>query len=199
MKRFLSGIIIFFLIYFVISDSSFATEQAKVSLFAEKLDKSSVAGEINDRLLKKYIPVKLTVINKSKDSLILSDKIFYIDKQNKEHKISNINILFQNTKKHPFRRAVLVGIPSTVLTLGLFSLPAISLSLADSISCNDNLENNIEKTRFTPHHLFENESYSSYIFVPYKYKNIEQVIIKNLSFENNEDFDLKTKISEENL
>lgn len=174
--------------------ASYAADKSKIVIEAEKLDPLYLTGEIDKRILKKYIPVRLNISNKEQETLALSDKIYYL-MGDKMFKIPNSSVIFEKTKRHTVRRAILVGIPAVPVLLLVFSPIAIGASVAHSITANGTLEDNIKKNNFTPKHLFNNDSYSAYIFIPKVHKNTEKIMIKG-SFNDGVPFDLYVPIAE---
>ncbi|HBH19038.1 MAG TPA: hypothetical protein DDX14_08930, partial [Cyanobacteria bacterium UBA9579] len=144
-----------------------------------------------------YIPIRLTVKNTSEDKIQLSKNIYYINEYGEKHLIPSSAIIYEETKRHTVRRAILLGIPLSIITFLVFTPVVIGGVSAYSISANEKLGDNIKKHTLKPHHLFENDTYSTYIFIPKKHKNAKEIVVKNILINDEVSFDLQTPISDE--
>lgn len=201
MKKICTFYLLFSFIYMCLASICFADtkyDKDNVLITAQKTEKINLEGEINKRIMKKFTPVKLTITNKSNSDILLSNKIYYIDKNNEEHKIPTTNLIYKKTRRHTTRRAIIWGISATVLTFGFFAIPAIAGSIAYCATTNGTLEDNIRKNNFKPNHVFNNDSYSAYVFIPNKYKKVKNIIIKEVSFDNDKTFYLSAPVIENN-
>ncbi|MFH0702272.1 MAG: hypothetical protein V2B14_01875 [bacterium] len=202
MKKFLTIFLLFNFIYLLMGQTvCFAGDKNKIIFKAERINKKFAEEEIDKKVLEKYMPIKINVSNKSDGPIFLSNQIFYVE-DGKIFKIPNSTIIFNSTKRHTVRRAFLIGIPVTVLTLGILTVPSVIGSITYTVTTNGTMEDNIKRANFKKTHIFEKNSYSAYVFIPNKHKNATDIIIKNVDFENdanNEIFDLKTIITDETL
>jgi len=188
-KKFFVFYLLTCLIYLSFTQVSFAFDASKVIVYAEKINPQSLMGEVDKKVLKKYIPVRLTVKNNSEDQIQLSKNVYYINEYGEKHLIPSSAIIFEETKRHTVRRAILSSISLFVFVIGGVA--------AYSITQNAKLEDNIKKYNFKPQHLFENDTYSTYIFIPKKHKNAKEIVVKNILINDEKSFDLQTPISDE--
>lgn len=164
---------------------------------AEKPDSFTLKGYFDERILKKYYPIMLTVKNKDKRTLNTGEKIFYADETGKSKKTTGYMQIYENTKANVVNRAVLVGIPVTILTFGLLTLPLTAVSITHSTTINEDLENNIMKNSFRTRHLFENDTYTAFVFIPNSQKNVSEITLKDADFEGGEKFSLSAKVKDD--
>lgn len=194
MKKIFALFLVVILSYFNSATINLANPSEKVIITAEKPDALYLESEINKRVLKKYIPVKLTIKNKSDKEISLSDKVFFIKINGQETKAPSSNLVYENTKRHSVRRTFLIGIPVTILSFGFLAVPAFVGIPALSATANGNLQDNINKVKYKPRHLYDNDSLSGYVFIPKKEKNISSIIIKDAGYGDDETFDLKVNL-----
>ena len=171
-------------------------EDNQVTLTAVTISSPLVDDRISKRIFKKYIPVKITVTNNSKKELSLTNKVFYVNNEGKEIKAPSSAQVFENVKKHTARRAILIGIPVTAATFGILTFPIVAGSIAYCVTTNGTLDDNIKKNNFRSRNLYSQDSYSAYIFVPKKDKNLTSVLIKDVATDSDKTFDSKANIDE---
>jgi len=200
----LSGFLTLFCV--LIACSCFAQESNKpqdtankVTLTAEIPDIIAVKSDIDKRVLKKYYPIRLSIKNNDKRTLDTGERIFYTDNKGENHKIYGYKHVYENTKLNSANRAILVGIPVTILTFGILTLPITAVSVTHSTTTNENLESNLMKNTFRTRHLFKDDVYTAMIFIPKSEKDVSQVIIKDTRFDDGETLDLTAKVTNENL
>lgn len=198
MKKCLVLYVLISFIHLCFTPVCFALDKENILFSAEKVDSESVTGEIHSRVLKKYIPIKLIIENKADNPLLLTKKL-YVLSNNKEYRVHNTAEIFRNTRLHTIRRAISWGIPATILTFGILAIPAIGGSIAHSVTTNGYIEENIKKINYKSRTLYEKDYYVSYIFIPKNMKGISEVIIKDVSYEDQEPFDIKANIEDGNL
>jgi len=168
-----------------------------VQFIVEKPDSLSLKGYFNERILKKYYPIRLTVKNKDKRTLNTGEKIFYTDETGKSKKTSGYMQIYENTKLNAVNRAVLIGVPVTILTFGLLTLPVTAVSITHSTTSNENLENNIMKNTFRTRHLFENDTYTAFVFIPNSQKDVSEITLRDADFDGGEKFSLSAKVNKD--
>jgi|GEM_PF-3563177 len=186
--------LIFSLIYLHFIPVCFANEVNKVRFNAEKVDKSELIGEIDKLVLKKYIAIRLDISNKGDKEILLPDKVYYIYKGVK-YKTPSGTIVYQKTKRHTVIRGFVTTIAVFPLIMFIVGIPIIAGAVAYSSTSNGNLEDNIKKNIFKQKHLFDDDYYSTYVFIPKKHKKATEIIIKDAS-DDEQTFDLKALLSE---
>lgn len=187
--------LIFSIIYLYLAPLCYADEVNKVRFNAEKVDKSFLTGEVDKLVFKKYIAVRLEVSNKNDKEISIPDKIYYIHK-GVTYKAPSAVKVYSNVKRHTIMR----GVGTTIITFPLIvfclvNIPIVAGTVAYSSSSNGNLEDNIKKNIFKPKHLFDDDYYSTYVFIPKKHKRATEIIIKDVSLDE-QIFELKSSISE---
>ncbi|OGI31683.1 MAG: hypothetical protein A2287_05275 [Candidatus Melainabacteria bacterium RIFOXYA12_FULL_32_12] len=198
-KKYFTFYLLICFIYFSFVQASFAFDQSKVIMEAEKINLQNLVGEVDKRILKKYIPVRITVTNKNNAKVQLSNKVYYFTEDGKKYIIPSSAVIFEKTKRHTIRRAVLAAIPVTLVTFLILTPAAMGGVIAYCSSANGKLEDNIKKHNLKPRHLFEDDSHSAYVFIPKKYKGVSEIIIKDVIFNDEQTFDLRAPISDEYL
>lgn len=192
MKKIIAFCLVF-LAMFLVNPYCCAQELANIVFTAEKYDKASSEGIIDKRIFAKYQVVKIEVDNKSKDNIFISNKIYYSNNTN-NYKMQSSDNIFSKTKRHTLRRSILWGVPVTVLTFGFLTVPVVAGTIAYSISANGTLEDNIKRNLAKPKHLYEGDIYTGYVFIPKKYKNVSEILIKDVLINDNDSVELKTHI-----
>ncbi|MDD3012347.1 MAG: hypothetical protein PHC34_01420 [Candidatus Gastranaerophilales bacterium] len=194
MRKNLILYLIFSIIYFYSAPLCFADEINRVKFNAEKVDKSFLIGEVDKLILKKYIAVRLDISNKNDKDILLPDKIYYVYKGVK-YKTPSSTLVYQKTKRHTVIRGFATTIAVFPLIFFIVGIPIIAGTVAYSSTSNGNLESNIKKNIFKSKHIFDDEYYSTYVFIPKKHRNAAEIIIKEVSFDE-QTFDLRSPISE---
>jgi len=188
MRKYLIIHIIFSLFYLTVSPLCFANEINKVKLTAEKVDKSALIGEVDKLVLKKYIAVRLDISNKNSREISLPYNVYYVYR-GISYKIPSNALIYQKAKRH----TVLRGIITFPLVICILGAVVFIGTITYSSTSNGTLEDNIKKNTFKPKHLFEDDYYSTFVFIPKKHKKATEIIIKNVSDGDNT-FDLESNI-----
>jgi len=194
MRKNLILYLILSIIYLYLAPFCLADEINQVKFNAEKVDKSLLVGEIDKLVLKKYIAIRLDISSKNDKEILLPDRIYYVYNGVK-YKTPTGTMIFQKTKRHTVIRGFVTTIAVFPLILFFIGIPIIAGAVAYSSSSNGNLEGNIKKKIFKPKHLFDDNYYSTYIFIPKKHKKATEIIIKDVS-NDEQTFDLRSPISE---
>jgi hypothetical protein len=194
MRKILIPYLIFCIIYLQFAPICFAGEMNQVRFDAEKVDKSNLIGQIDKLVLKKYIAVRLDISNKNEKEILLPDKVYYVYKGVK-YKTPSATFVYSKTKRHTVIRGFVTTIAVFPLILVLVGIPIIAGTVVYSSTSNGNLEDNIKKNIFKSKHLFDDDYYSTYVFIPKKHKKATEIIIKDVS-NDEQTFDLNSSISE---
>lgn len=177
-----------------LSPLSFANEENKLVISAEKTDKSFLIGEVHSRVLKKYNPIKLTLVNKNSEAVKLPQMLTYELESGKIFKVPTSDVIFQKTKVNTAKRTVLSGFAGLII----FTIPAVAASSALCLTINSELQDNIERNLYRQKYLTQENTYTTYIFIPKKYKKVKNIMFKNICSEKNCS-DYKIPIQEESL
>jgi len=189
MKRFMSAILAVIFINSFLQNSCFAAE--KVSLLAREVNKEEYIGKIDGKILGKFYPVYLTVKNNSEETVKLPKTFYFADKNDDPHVIPDNVYIYEKTRLHMVRRAIIWGI----LGLGVAAVYTVPASISHTMYRNPVLKDSIEKNNFRKFTLLPSQEYSSFVFIPEKYKSPKSIVIKDIQPENGESFDIKTPVS----
>lgn len=195
LKKIFSVLLTGFLLYLYILPVYPADTKSLITLSAEKVDKETAIGDIDQKILDKFIPVKITISNRSNNSVILSNKFYYTDKSGNEFAAPSSAVIFEATKRHTIRRAVIWGL----IGLGPLSFVTVPASLAHSLTKNSNLNDNIEKINCKASHLYPKDYFSGYILVPKRHRDVSYIILKEISSDKGDSFDLKAPVNNNDL
>jgi hypothetical protein len=182
----------------LIKNQDYVKNPDNITFTAEKPDVLALKGDINNRILKKYYPIRLSVKNKDKRVLYTGDKFFYTDAKGENHKIYGYLPVYEKAKVNTTNRAIFVGTAVTILTFGTLTLPLTAVSVTHSTTTNEKLESNLMKNTFRAHHLFKDDFYTAFVFIPRSQKNVSEITIKDSCFEDGEKFNLSAKVTNEN-
>jgi len=212
MKKILTSCLIFNLLYlinFFQPLTCFSQETKDISISAEKINMMFVEDELNKRIFKKYVPIKVNITNKSKYPVDISNKIYLLANNGVEIKPPKAMYIYEKTAKHPMRRTVLMSFPGTigglaiiVFSFGILYYPGMALIVSSTMGTYNNATNsnyklkwNISDNMFTENTLKPDNNYSAYIFAPVKMeKYINGVVVKNCIYNKVERLDLTTKV-----
>jgi hypothetical protein len=190
MRKNLIIYLVFAIIYLHLPIKCLANESNNIKFSAEKVDKSYLVGEVDKMVLKKYFAVKLDILNKNNKEIAIPDNVYYFYKDN-IYKTHSSKMIYDKSKRHTIVRGI-ITFPFLILFV---TSPVFVGTITYSITANNNLEDNIKKNNFKPKHVFEDDDYSAYIFIPKKHKKLSEIIIKNVTLEEQK-FDIKTPVME---
>lgn len=196
--KLINKLLLFYLFLFFLQNNSLAQEYSpSVNLYATLVDRHSVEGELEPRIYKKYQILKLEIQNKTDDILYLPARAFYTNEKGQKIRVESAELILKKLKKHPIRRAVIISIPVTVLTWGIFTIPAFAASCLTSSSYNSRLQANINKNIYKVSVVPDRYTQEFYVFIPKKHKNLDKLIIENLYTDSLEPFTVEAKIEKE--
>lgn len=178
------------LFYLQLPVKCIAVSADNIKFSAEKVDKSYLVGEVDKLVLKKYYAVRLDIDNKSNNEIYVPDGVYYIY-DGKIYKTTSSQLLYDKTK----RKTIVRGIATFPFMVLFITCPIFIGTVTYSITANNKLEDNIKKVNFKPKHIFEDDDYSAYIFIQKKHKKLSEIIIKNVTIED-EKFELKTLVTD---
>lgn len=182
------------------SGAAFAESLNGLSGMAVRLDNSSMDTDIHKRLYKKYYPVRLTIINKSKDDIRLPSDMYFLSKGKVRGRVPSQEEAYNGAKIHTVRRAVLWCIPPATTVFLLIAVPVVATaSMATSAASNTSLKDSIEKVSFRPNYVFAGQTYEGYVFLPKRFKNANEVVLRNIVLKDGTRTDLIVPVSEESL
>lgn len=160
-----------------------------------KLSKDESKGIIDKKLHGKFKPYRLYLRNNTDKDLSFSRiKYFNTTHNNNKHEILKNITLYEKTKRHTARRAIVWG----VIGGGLLTLYFVPISIAHSKNMNEKLWDNIEKLSFKKRHLFAGEEIETYILIHKKHK-VKSITFKDVHFENDKRFNLTIPVTAKEL
>lgn len=182
------------------SGAAFAESLNGLSGMAVRLDNSSMDTDIHKRLYKKYYPVRLTIINKSKDDIRLSSDVYFLSKGKVRGRMPSHDEAYNVAKIHTVRRTILWCIlPATTVFL-LIAVPVVATaSMASSAASNMSLKDSIEKVRFRSNYVFAGQSYEGYVFLPKHMKSANEIVLRDILLKDGTHTDLIVPVSQERL
>lgn len=192
---FKKGLLVFIALLLT-NSACFAFDKSKIAVKAERIQPSLVSGELDQKILNKYIPIKVTISNYDSEKIKLSKNIYYTLDDVKAHAIPTSDEILKKTKRHPLRRALLIGLPITIVTfgIGVYSIPAF---IFQGIIANGHLEEKLNKNYLKVGYVFDNTERSGYVFIPKKDEKVSKLIFKNASCDNSaEMFDLEAQVND---
>ena len=178
----------FLLPLFLIQNTALAN--SGITIEAKLLNRIQAEQQFDSKLLGKYKPVELTIINNSGFSIKLPEKIYFKD-NNIVYSMPDNTKIYDKTKRHLVRRAAIWCLIGGGL-LSFFTTPA---SIAHTQFNNQKLQDCIIKNNYRHKLLFDKEKYSTYIFIPKKL-NIDTVLAKDISLYNGKTIDIESKVQQ---
>lgn len=172
--------------FFIASDFCLAEEktiQADISYC------NNLSNDLHRRVFKKYNVLEFNIYNNEKENFVIGNDVYYY-MNGKKYKVDNANGVYEKTKCHTIRRAVIWGI----IGGGVLSWVTVPPSLASSIMINNNLKDSIEKNIYRGHSLYSHDSYQKYIFLPKNHKKADSLIFKMTNSTDNTTVQYKFKI-----
>lgn len=168
-----------------------------ISLSAVLLDNRFVEGELDPKILKKYNIIKLELQNKTDKILFLPSTIFYTTSQGTKYRTESPPLIFKKLKKHAVRRATIITVPITILSLGLLTIPTFITSYVYSSNYNSKLQATLQRNSYHSTAVPDSSNYEIFVLIPKKYKDLEKLIIENIKVKEDSSFNLETVIGKE--
>jgi hypothetical protein len=168
-----------------------------ISLSAVLLDNRFVEGELDPKILKKYNIIKLELQNKTDEIIFLPSTIFYTTSQGTKYRTESPPLIFKKLKKHVIRRATIITVPVTILSLGILTIPTFIASYVYSSNYNSKLQATLQRNSYHSTAVPDSGNYEIFVLIPKKYKNLEKLIIENIKVKEAPSFNLETFIGKE--
>lgn len=171
--------------------------QTEIKISADLLDSRFVEGEIDPAVLKNYNIVKLELQNKTDEIIFLPASIFFTDSNNIKYRAESPQLIFKKLQRHPVRRATIISIPVTIISMGILTIPAFVASCVYSSNYNTKLLSGLQRNSYHSTAVADSDTYKIYVLIPKKYKEPKKLIIENIKTENGTPITLETFIGKE--
>ncbi len=136
--------------------------------------KNDVANKIRD----KYIPVRISIINKSGKLLqIPRENVYFLNSKGEKVPVPSEAEIFQKVKRNGIGRALAWGVPLGVVSFGILAVPAIVWSGAHTKITNGGDKANIKKNNFHGIHLSPEGSVSTMLFIPKDKSDVIKIVL----------------------
>jgi hypothetical protein len=144
-----------------------APDQIPTQITAILEEKGSTSEDVNNKILGGYIPVLITINNKSDKLLkIPSASVYYVDTKGNTRLVPNHVEVFNHTKRHGVRRALAWSVPLGVASFGILLLPAALWSGVHTAVTNNSLKDDIQRSMLHDGHLGPESTTRAYVFLP---------------------------------
>lgn len=144
-----------------------APEQIPTEVTAVLEQKGSTSSDINNKILGGYLPVLITVTNRTDKLLkIPSTSLYFIDAKGNTRPVPNQIDVFSHVKRHGVRRALAWGLPIGVATFGILLIPAVVYSCVHTGITNSSLKDDVQRSMLHDGHLSPDSTTKAYVFIP---------------------------------
>ncbi|MBX9877520.1 MAG: hypothetical protein K2Y22_03605 [Candidatus Obscuribacterales bacterium] len=158
-----------------------------VDITAIRDTSAGAKNDINGKVRAKYIPVRISIINKSGKLLqIPKDGIYFVDSKGEKIPVPSEAEIYKSVKRNGILRALAWGIPIGVISFGFLAVPAFAYSGAHTKVTNGSLKANIAEHSFRGGHLGPESSISKIVFIPKKNGDIGQIALSRVINEEDE-------------
>jgi|GEM_PF-3925583 len=144
-----------------------APEQIPAQITAVLEQKDSTSSDINNKILGGYLPVLITVSNKTDKLLkIPSTSLYFIDAKGNTRPVPNQVDVFNHVKRHGVRRALAWGLPMGIASFGILLIPAVVYSCVHTGITNSSLKDDVQRSMLRDGHLSPDSTTKAYVFIP---------------------------------
>lgn len=193
-KKLLSAFLLFSFCFQ--ANIAFAIETNNISYHAQRLDKEQYPHK---KVLKKYDPYLLTIVNKNKKSILSTadSQVLLFDESDSSIVSETRRSLYRNTRRRDIAKSYSIGVPCAAVggaiigfTFGLGIPVAIGVMILGNRPANKAAQENyqiaeeIYKSRGLPLR-FEPQDINQLLLLVPKKEKLSKVVITNVMYENN--------------
>jgi len=144
-----------------------APEQIPTQITAVLEQKGSTSEDINNKILGGYVPVLVTITNKSDKLLkIPATSVYFVDAKGNTRPTPNAVEVFSHVKRHGLRRALAWGLPIGAASFGILLIPAVVYSCVHTGITNSTLKDDVRRSMLRDGHLSPDSTTKAYVFIP---------------------------------
>jgi hypothetical protein len=149
-----------------------------MDLSAIKENSQSTKSELNRKIRAEYIPVRLSIINKSGKLLqIPKEDVYFLTASGEKRHIPSEEEIFKNVKRNGVTRALAWGVPLGVVSFGILAPAAFIWSGAHTKITNGTVKDNLEKNYYQGGHLSPEGGMSTFVYIPEKQTDITKIVL----------------------
>ena len=178
--RVIRVLLIGFLCIFFSLTTSFANEISdQFNLKFQKIDVKEANNELPKRVFRKLTPYKVSFknISDSPFELHFSDVRLILEQDNQFYPLTE-KVVYKKSKAHPIVRSVLVGVPVTLVSGGLFTVPVVGTTFSLGIDTNNTLKKSLDGIYFEKKLLQAGEVFDFYVFVSDKTSEVKDILVR---------------------
>lgn len=144
-----------------------APEQIEIEPNASMVHKLDVGDEIKRKVLAEFVPVRLTVQNKSGKLLnIPNNSAFLVDEEGRKYPVPTEEQIFKEVKRNGVVRSLGWGLPLGAASFGILLVPAMLYSGVHTKVMNNGVKDNLASNAFHGAHISPDGVMTTYLFVP---------------------------------
>lgn len=156
-----------------------AEPDKEVDINFQRLQLQKKDNEVPDRTFKNFIPYKITLKNLTDQEYIVNfDQTEIILDNNKSIQPTGQKLVYKKSKQHPIIRSIVIGIPVTLISGGLLTIPFVATTYALGVDANNTLKKDLRNLYFENKIIKPNEESTFYVFLPNSSHEIQKIILK---------------------